>query len=552
MSQRNPAPAEAGARATSAFVEVTPNPARLLSSLRDSGIPNHAAIAGIVDNSIDADSSSIHIFVEPKIGTLRVDNTRLVISDNGGGMDFDTLSEALKLGSNTGHDPVSDLGKFGMGLITDSTSMAKRLTIYTKEPEGKLLIGIHDLDTIYEKNQFLAEIRAASKADATVWDQYAVDREHGTMVVLDKCDQLNYANAGALINRLKKHLGQVFRQFITAKSHKNGKFLSFISINGDPIYAVDPLMLEENKDYIFPGTRDLIPDYATLIDDFTIDVDIDPSDVARGRDQIRVRVVDLPDAAQALAGELGITVSNQGIYVMRNQREIAPAQTLTIFSRAQNLNRFRAELHIPASLDRRVGIDWTKDRIVPDQGIQEVLKQRIGPHVRTLRKTYDRKASSALAVDHKPFESLIARKAKLLSLPKAKKIERTLDPRHRGSVIPKGTDIQREGQSDVPQRIRDRCEFKESAMSVAGPLWDVDTRGQKILITFNSDHPLWVRFVLNNQTGDADDKSVLELLHLMSYCLSAAELSVFGDEDMLERLINMRQQLSSNMRVLLT
>jgi len=34
--------------------------------------------------------------------------------------------------------------------------------------------------------------------------------------------------------------------------------------------------------------------------------------------------------------------------------------------------------------------------------------------------------------------------------------------------------------------------------------------------------------------------------------LTTAEFSVFGDEEYMERLINMRQQLSNNMRVLLT
>src|SRR5688500_2286669 len=119
-------------------------------------------------------------------------------------------------------------------------------------------------------------------------------------------------------------------------------------------------MLDEFGDFLYPRTREMMPAFAELADDYKVEVPIDPADSSKGTDQIRVRVATLPELGYAVSNELGINAPNEGIYVMRNQREIAAAQTLNIFAKAQNLNRFRAEIHIPASLDRRIGINWTK------------------------------------------------------------------------------------------------------------------------------------------------------------------------------------------------
>jgi hypothetical protein len=53
-------------------------------------------------------------------------------------------------------------------------------------------------------------------------------------------------------------------------------------------------------------------------------------------------------------------------------------------------------------------------------------------------------------------------------------------------------------------------------------------------------------------SAEGEHAAVLELLHLFSYCLTTAEIGVFSNEGDYERLVNMRQQLSNDMRVLLT
>src|SRR5438105_720813 len=205
----------------SAVVPNPPNPARLLESLRDSGYSVDAAVADLVDNCIDADATGVRIWIDPPKGNL-TGNARVIIADDGVGMDAGVLREALKLGSDTERDPTSDLGKYGMGLITASVSMSRRLVVYTKTADGQLLKGVHDLDVIIQRNEFVIELSAASGTAERFWQQFAINKDHGTIVVLENCDKLGYTHAASFVTRVRKHLGQVFRLFIAAKSKRNG------------------------------------------------------------------------------------------------------------------------------------------------------------------------------------------------------------------------------------------------------------------------------------------------------------------------------------------
>src|SRR5437773_12545624 len=91
MAHAANAPAIAGALTV---ISNPPNPARLLQSLRDSGYSNDAAVADLVDNCIDAEASWVRICIDPARGTLTANNTRLVVADDGVGMNEVELREA--------------------------------------------------------------------------------------------------------------------------------------------------------------------------------------------------------------------------------------------------------------------------------------------------------------------------------------------------------------------------------------------------------------------------------------------------------------------------
>jgi len=86
--------------------ENLPNPAKLLDSLRSTGYDNYNAIMDIIDNCIDADAQNIWINIGGK-----ADKLIITIADDGKGMNYEILNQALKLGSETEKEINSDLGR---------------------------------------------------------------------------------------------------------------------------------------------------------------------------------------------------------------------------------------------------------------------------------------------------------------------------------------------------------------------------------------------------------------------------------------------------------
>ena len=75
------------------------------------------------------------------------------------------------------------------------------------------------------------------------------------------------------------------------------------------------------------------------------------------RDPVRVRLVILPDhGGRVLNSKAGYNIQRAGFYVMRNNREIAPAQLLGLasLSRHPDFIRFRGEIFVTGRLTTRL------------------------------------------------------------------------------------------------------------------------------------------------------------------------------------------------------
>ena len=109
--------------------DITPEPAKMIESLRDFGYMLDTAVADIIDNSITAKSSEIDIRFSWDNGS-----PWFAIIDNGVGMSESELITAMRLGSKSPLEERAndDLGRFGMGLKTASLSQCRRFTVITK------------------------------------------------------------------------------------------------------------------------------------------------------------------------------------------------------------------------------------------------------------------------------------------------------------------------------------------------------------------------------------------------------------------------------------
>jgi hypothetical protein len=499
-----------------------PNAARLIESLRHLGYGNYEAIADIVDNSIDAEAQKISIKVQQKSG-----QPFIVIADDGEGMTEAVLDQAMRLGSLTSRDLNSDLGKFGMGLVTASLSLARKCHIITRTSEGTFS-SAWDVDEIISQNKFLKHLDKATDEERSVFDEESDSAKSGTVVILSKCDNLSNKNVSSFASNLKHHLGRVHRYFIEA-----GRA---ITVNNEKILAVDPLQLnDENTE--------------TVIDEvFQITFS---EDGEKRSENVRARIVLVPEVP-ANDLDVGKSLKAQGFYVMRNQREVMNAVSLNFFTKHNDFNRMRAELFFPATLDALVGIEFTKRQVDLEQSLFDQLAAVLVPTCRTIKRrepTKKRIHTGEVQLQlHKQAAKVIAEKDKLLIKPKAV-IEKRTSPRAPGSRNGRDDGSTRERKNFTrTQEIEARlnCEIREERMGPNGQIYECDMEGRKLILRYNIEHPFYQRFVADNLS----DSRAVTAADFLIYSMASAELKMMDDGE-LEAVNNFKAVLSANLRTLL-
>lgn len=501
-----------------------PRAARLVESLRYLGYGNYHAIADLVDNSIDADASRIQILIHQRHGEIEI-----VVADNGIGMDFATLDEAMRLGSDIPRDVTSDLGKFGMGLVTASLSLARRCHLITRGGDG-CWSSIQDVDEVIKQQAFVKHLAKATKGETDHLDALIGVGNTGTVVTLTGCDNISNRNTTSFASQLMHHLGRVHRYFLEADRRR-------IEVDGDRVEIRDPLQLDSNPEIV--------------LDDLLLIKGSDNG--AKTEENVRVRIALVPEAT---ASELDISRSMkaQGFYIMRNQREVMDAVTLEMFTKHNDFNRMRGEIFFPGTLDNLVGIEFTKRQVHFNQSLFDQLAQVIVPICRSIKRSEATRKREETSEAHEQLHlqsaKAISEKDKLLLKPKAR-IERRASPSRRdgGSAAGEGAETERErknlGRTQLIE-ARLNCGFRHERLGPNGQIYEVDVEGRKIIIRYNVEHPFYQHFLVD-ALGDGKMASATDFL---IYSMASAELRMLEDGDF-DAVNSFKAVMSANLRTLL-
>jgi len=498
----------------------TPNAAKLISSLRNTGYDSYAAIEDIIDNSIDAQARVIKVNIESQDKNLII-----TIADNGSGMNEQILDQALRLGSITDHNEVSDLGKFGMGLCTASISMAKKLEVITREKNSDILYSCQDLDEIIEKNEFIKILRTADKLEISKFNSLVGNS--GTLVVLSKVDRLSDTNVSQFAIKLSKDISRIYRKFIESGIE--------IYVNDKKLEAFDPLMSDNQDTQIYSDEVYELP----VIRD------------KKNRETMRVKISILPNVNKELEKDWKMNIKNQGFYVLRNNREVAYGLSLDTFTKHNQLNRLRMELSFSATLDNEMGVRFSKDGISPNQVVSDFLSNEIGGQIRSITNFLkkEQRASEDSLVDHSGSETVIAQRAKLLITPDAE-IEKRSQKQNSGNSEKKESesDNNRENFSKIktsPAGLG--VKFESAAMGKEGILYDAYQKGKIIVICWNTDHPFYDRVILANK----ESKDIISAIDYLIFALASSELKNANDDNVV-LMMNLKSIMSTNLRALLS
>lgn len=514
--------------------ENTPNAAKLIGSLRHLDYDDVSAICDIVDNSVDAGATAIWIDIK---GTKEgIEEVR--ITDNGKGMSAATLNEALKLGSETEKNPAFDLGRFGMGLITASISLGRRLEVTTQSVQEPALVGIHDIDEIVSANRFLKTLRICEKGEALVFRSKLVDRvkianekikekkdqltaDSGTTVVISKLDQVEFVYPGPLAKALAHKIGQSFRKFIQAGSCR-------FYIDGEILEAIDPI-------------NDFEP--TLLFEDV----------IKKDAGTVEIQIFELKNYGPTLNKEYELNIPGQGFYVLRNNREILAGDTLNIFTKHNDYNMLRIELRYPATLDDIFRTNFSKRKTTLVQSIRDRISAICTPYIKQVRERAKRAQNTRNATDTSftDVEKAITQKSHLLRTPAAEVEKR--EPKSERSEGKVKEDIEKHGpRLNISKRQTfnvdaSKVQFRTKQLGAKGPIFDPDIEKGVIIVYWNADHPFYTNLVLpNNQRPE-----VFAPLAFFVWSLASAELRAKQDSDSLEILENIRYEVGANMGVLL-
>jgi hypothetical protein len=342
---------------------LSPNYRKLDVALRSIGYSFEAAVADIIDNSIDAKATNVLIRLLAK----RDGRLDLAIWDDGRGMVETTLKEAMRFGADVSHE-IGRLGKFGLGLKLASLSQAREFRVVTAK--GNNLSGRAWLEhgistgftcTIFDRSeckQLVSEVvpdRPFVPAATLVWWSrlYRVGQHHGSP------DE----HAQKLMRRLETYLALAFHRFLSGSPRKVRITLDIfdqasakagIPIELDPL---DPFKYNQTGREGFPATMFLGGRYKTLIG---VKAHIWP-----------------PNSAAAEYRLPGGANSRQGFYFYRNNRLIQGGGWNGIRETEPHASLARLEVDIASDFDVDVSLDVKKVEIqLPPDLVAAIYKAK--------------------------------------------------------------------------------------------------------------------------------------------------------------------------------
>lgn len=217
-----------------------------LQSLRDSGHSLPTAVGEPIDNSVEAGAHNIWVRLDQGVGARGKPHVhRIIVADDGRGMDLDTLHHYLVLGFSSRYMRTDTIGKYGVGAKLAALNFGKRIDVWSRTSEADPWMHVYfDLGEALESESRGGDVgvEAPQAEPAPDYVRQMLPEGSGTVVEWSKVDRLEDGRLAKDFNELRleleKELSRMFRYFISGgiKIHVNGKSL----------LAFDPLMLMEN------------------------------------------------------------------------------------------------------------------------------------------------------------------------------------------------------------------------------------------------------------------------------------------------------------------
>lgn len=327
-----------------------------MESTRAIGYSAKTAIADIIDNSISAQATEVDI-------RFRFDNNQyLYIADNGYGMTFDELKNAMRYGSRKPSETrlENDLGRYGLGMKTASLSQCRKVSVFTKK-DGVFSGCCWDLDVVARTNDWtLLILDEGEISKISSIEDYMKDKSSCTVVLWENLDKLAGENTidevNSIMNDVASHLSLVYHRFISENT-------IVIRVNNRELEAIDPFLLKStNGGAIARKPMDTVSylDSKVQVTPYILPLikELSSTDI------------------EILGGEEGLR-RNQGFYVYRNKRLLVYGTWFRLRRQTEKSKYARIQVDLSNAVDELWSLDIKKSQARPPEIIKEALRNII-------------------------------------------------------------------------------------------------------------------------------------------------------------------------------
>ena len=357
-------------------VLINPSSSILINSIRSIGYSFKSALADIIDNSISANAKNIYI-------TVPVESYQeyITILDDGYGMNRDELINAMTYGSvKEGGYGKDDLGRFGLGLKSASSSQCRKFSVISKK--GNEINGLKwDLDEV-EENDSWDCLELNKKEIETVYQiEKLKEFDSGTLVIWEDFDIIRKISNGKVWNYLTNELDES-EHYISLIYHRflNDRYKPLnIYINNMEIVGLDPFLELKPNPKMDVRKTSTIPCRKSFIEVTAF---------------VLPHLDELSDNEIKKLGGIQSLKNDQGFYIYRNRRLIIHGTWFKLNSNDLNKELYkygRIKVDIPNSLDDIWEVDVKKQRAtIPNEILMYLKKTVSSVNIKSKEKTSKR------------------------------------------------------------------------------------------------------------------------------------------------------------------
>jgi len=378
--------------------ENIPSAARGINAFRDMGYTFHSAVGDIIDNSISHGKAK-NIYIKLDYAADGIESFYII--DDGIGFPETKEDNVMKYGSDMAYDK-ENLGKYGVGLKSASTSMCKKLSVISKHEDDEDAHKIvWDLDHVEKTEKWETLHPHLDSEDKEVINKY-FSNDTGTIVKWENIDRvikkytLKAFEAKAIekllikdVNKgnaysLKFYLEMTFQRFLDKEIYKDVQNINItliceaLNINLK-LQPWDPFCRWSDKTYKPLGESKQIEfefvntDDSSVKDNINVDSYVVPYRQENSEEDIK-------------RGKLG-NVNFSGIYVYRNNRLIQYGSWLGNAQNEPHSSQARAMIDFNELLDEGMQIDVKKTRIILYPELNDAIWKQIS-HTKSEASNY--------------------------------------------------------------------------------------------------------------------------------------------------------------------